>query len=140
MSIPLFSGFSRQYDVRAARFSAQAAAAQTRSVRQQVIYQVFSAYSALQTASRRVATAEDLLTSATQSGEVAQARYKAGVGTLLDLLAAQTALADARAQRVSARLEWNVSLAQLARDAGVLDPSGRQTFRLTADTIATPSR
>ncbi len=140
LAIPFFSGFSRQYDLRAAEYRAEAALARSETIRQQVVFQVFSAYYALQTAARRVATAEDLLASAQQSSEVALARYKAGVGTVLDLLAAQSALAGARAQRVDARLAWSVSLAQLAHDAGVLDPQGGHTLRLTADTTTVPSR
>ena len=84
-------------------------------------------------------TAEDLIASAQQSSEVARARYKEGVGTVLDLLAAQSALASARAQQVDARLAWSVSLAQLAHDAGVLDPQGGHTLRLTSDTTPVPS-
>jgi outer membrane protein TolC len=70
---------------------------------------------------------------------VALGRYRAGVGTLLDLLAAQSALASARAQRVDARLSWSVSLAQLAHDAGVLDTRGEHPLRLSTDsTTGTP--
>lgn len=140
VAVPLFNGFSRQYDLRAAEYQAEAAAARSETVRQQVVYQVFSAYYSLQTATRRVATADDLLASATQSSEVALARYKAGVGSVLDLLAAQSALASARAQQVDARLAWSVSLAQLAHDAGVLDPKGGTSLRLTSDTTTAPSR
>jgi outer membrane protein TolC len=140
LTVPLFSGFSRQYDLRAAEYEAEAARARNASLRQEVVFQVFSAYYALQTATRRVRTAEDLLASATQSNEVALGRYKAGVGSVLDLLAAQSALADARAQQVDARLAWSVSLAQLAHDAGVLDPRTESPLRLTTDTTAVPSR
>jgi outer membrane protein TolC len=140
LSIPIFSGFSRQYDVRAAEFQAEAAAARSETIRQQVVFQVFSAYYALQTSTRRVRTSEVLLASAEQSSEAALARYKGGVGSILDLLAAQSALASARAQRVDARLAWSVSLAQLAHDAGVLDPQGGSTLRLTTDTTAAPQR
>lgn len=140
LSIPLFNGFSRQYDLRAAEDQADAAAARSETVRQQVVYQVFSSYYTLQTATRRVRTAEDLLASARQSSEVALARYKAGVGTVLDLLAAQTALASARAQQVGARLTWSVSLAQLAHDAGVLDSKGGSSLHLTTDTIPASAR
>jgi outer membrane protein len=140
LTIPLFNGFARQYDLRSARFQAEAASARTRSLRQQVVYEVFSAYYALQTATRRVRTAGDLIMSAEQSNETALARYKGGVGTVLDLLAAQSALASARAQRVDARLAWSVSLAQLAHDAGVLDPKGGNPLRLTNDTTSVPSR
>jgi outer membrane protein TolC len=141
LSIPIFNGFSRQYDLREARYQAEAASARTETLRQQVVFQVFSAYYTLQTATRRVRTAEDLLASAEQSNEVALARYKAGVGTVLDLLAAQRALANARAQYVDARLEWSVSLAQLAHDAGVLDPKGGTSLHLTTpDSTMVPSR
>jgi outer membrane protein len=140
LSIPLFSGFARQHDLRAAEFQAEAARARAEGLRQEVVFQVFSAYYALQTATRRVRTAEDLLASATQSNEVALGRYKAGVGSVLDLLAAQSALASARAQQVDARLAWSVSLAQLAHDAGVLDPGVERPLRLTSDTTAVPSR
>jgi outer membrane protein len=138
VSVPLFSGLSREYDQRSAEFRAEAAAAQAEQVRQRVVFDVFSAYYALQTATRRVHTADDFFTSAEQSNDVALARYRAGVGTVLDLLSAQTALADARAERVQSRLAWSVSLAQLAHDAGILDPRGGSPLRLTSDTSATP--
>jgi len=137
LTIPIFNGFSRQYDVRGARFDAEAAGARAKSLREQVVFQVFSSYYALQTATRRVRTAQDLIASAEQASEVALGRYRAGVGTLLDLLAAQSALASARAQRVDARLSWSVSLAQLARDAGVLDTRGEHPLRLSTDTTTT---
>ena len=138
VAIPLFNGFSRQYDLRAAQYQAEAASARSETIRQQVVFQVFSAYYSLQTATRRVGTGEDLLASAQQSSEVALARYKAGVGSVLDLLAAQSALASARAQLVDGRLAWSVSLAQLAHDAGVLDPKGGTSLHLTTDTTAVP--
>jgi outer membrane protein len=138
LAIPLFDGFSRQYNVAGARSEADAAQARSESLRQQVIYQVFSAYYALQTATRRVATADDLVASATQSNEVARGRYRSGVGSVLDLLSAQSALASARAQQVDAWLAWSVSLAQLAHDAGVLDPGVERPLRLTTDTTAVP--
>ena len=143
LNIPIFSGFSRQYDLKAAEARADAARAQADATRQRVVFDVFSAYYALQTATRRVRTAGDLIASAQQSSEVARARYKAGVGTVLDLLAAQSALADARAQRVQARLAWSVSLAQLTHDAGLLDVRGGSPIRLvpvSADTNTVPIR
>jgi outer membrane protein len=133
LRIPLFAGFSRVYDQQQAAAEADAAAARTDLLSQQVTYQVFSSYYALQTAARRARTARDLIASAEQSNEVALGRYKAGVGSVLDLLSAQTALADARAQQVLAQLQWNTSLAQLAHDAGVLDPRGGSSLRLTSD-------
>jgi outer membrane protein TolC len=74
-----------------------------------------------------------LLASAQQSEEVALGRYRAGVGTVLDLLSAQSALANARAQQVQARWIWQSALAQLAHDTGVLDSGGGAPFDLAPD-------
>ena len=141
LHIPLFAGFSRIYDQRQATALADAAAARSDALGQQVVFEVFSSYYALRTADRRVRTSADLLASAQLSNDVALDRYKAGVGSVLDLLSAQSALADARAQQVMARLEWNTSLAQLARDAGVLDERGGSSLRLQPDSASqTPPR
>jgi outer membrane protein TolC len=138
--IPIFAGFSRLYNQREAVALADAAAARTDLLGQQVVFQVFSSYYALQTAARRVRTSADLMASAEQSNQVALGRYRAGVGSVLDLLSAQTALADARAQQVLAHLQWNTSLAQLGHDAGVLDPKGGSSLRLTTDTTSQTPR
>jgi outer membrane protein TolC len=140
LSVPLFSGLSRQYDVVAAREDAAASAARAERLRLEAVAQVFTSYHALRTATRRVSTSAELLTSATQSQEVARGRYAEGVGTVLDLLTAQTALADARAQAVLARWSWYASLAQLSRDTGVLGPHGETRLPLTPDPARDPGR
>ena len=139
LSIPIFNGFSHQYDVSAARAQADAFSALADQTRQDVITQVFVSYYALQTAEQRVATADELLVSATQSVQVAAGRYREGVGSIIDLLTAQTALANARAQQVQSRWQWYTSLAQLARDAGVLGVHGDTPFPFSADsTVSRP--
>jgi outer membrane protein len=124
VQLPLFTGFSREYDVRASADQLEAANARAAVTRQQIVFQFFSAYYGLQTATQRVRTSADLLASATESESVARGRYREGVGTFVDLLIAQTALANARAQEVQARWEWRTALAQLAHDVGVLGIHG----------------
>jgi outer membrane protein len=131
LAIPIFSGFARQYAVKQARAEADAALGRAASVKQQVTFQVFSSYYALQTAAKRVNTADDLLASAQSSEDAALGRYRAGVGLFVDLLTAQSALATARAQQVQARWVWQTALAQLAHDTGVLDTSGEVNIRVT---------
>jgi outer membrane protein len=139
LSVPIFNGFSHQYDVSAARAQADAISALADQKRQDVITQVFVSYYALQTAEQRVATADDLLVSAQQSVQVAAGRYREGVGSIIDLLTAQTALASARAQQVQSRWQWYTSLSQLARDAGVLGVHGDTPFPFSADsTVSRP--
>jgi outer membrane protein TolC len=111
----------------------QAAIARAGMTKQQIIQEVFTAYYALRTATDRVRTSADLLASATQSESVARGRYREGVGSIIDLLVAQSALANARAQGVDARWQWRAALAQLAHDVGVLGLRGEPLLPTTGD-------
>jgi len=122
LSVPIFDGFRRVYDVRQAEEDARAARAQAETLEQQVILQVWTSYYDVRTAAQRVQTSRDLLDSARQAADVTAGRYKSGVGSILDLLTAQRNLALARAQDVQARSDWYQSVAQLAHDTGVLLP------------------
>jgi outer membrane protein TolC len=132
LRIPLFNGFIWEYNQQQAEAQAEAALARAVGFRQQVIYEVFQSYYTLQTAAVRVGTADDLLASASESAAAARGRYEGGVGSLLELLSAEEALASARAQRIQARLGWQAALVRLARDAGLLDLQGRSPLRLIA--------
>ena len=120
LRFPLFTGFSHSYDVVQARADLQTAEAQFKSRQQVVDLEVWTSYYRLKTAAQQVKTSEDLFQSATQSQEVASGRYKAGVGSILDLLAAQAALENARGQRIQARANWFTSLAQLSYATGTI--------------------
>jgi outer membrane protein TolC len=134
LQIPLFNGFAAGYQLRAAREQYAAGEARVVSTQQQVSVQVFTAYYVLRAASERVRSSADLLASAEQSATVALGRYREGVGTIVDVLLARSALATARAEAIQARWEWRTGLAQLAHDAGALDLQGRPNLPLTADT------
>ena len=122
LRIPVFTGWRSTYDIAKAREDAQVSRTQVETLTDQVILQVWTSYYSLKTASQQVKTARDLYASAEQSEQVALGRYKAGVGSILDLLAAQSAFANARAQEVQARANWFLSMAQLAHDTGMLAP------------------
>jgi outer membrane protein TolC len=124
LSIPIFSGFSNEYNVRAAANDFAAAAARATAVQRDVELQVFTSYYAFQTATRRVRSTAELLETAIASEGVARGRYTEGVGGIVDLLLAQSALAEARAQSLAAGWEWRTALAQLAYDAGALGLNG----------------
>lgn len=122
LHLPLFTGFRNTYDVAKARETAAVAAEEARALEQAVVLEVWTAYYDLKTAAQRVTTSRDLLRSAEASEEVALGRYREGVGDLLDLLAAQGALARARAQEIASRAEWLVTSARLAAATGSLAP------------------
>jgi len=130
LTLPLFSGFETTYRVRAAEARVDNVAAQHEALRQQVALEVWTTYQNLLTATQTIRTSADLLASAEQSERVALGRYKAGVGTILDLLNAQSALASARVQRIQAALDWQISRATLAKAVGTLD---NRLLNLAAD-------
>ncbi len=121
LSVPVFSGFETSYRVRSAEAQVDLRVAQLDRLRNQVALDVWKAYQNLNTATQSLKATLDLMASAEQSERVALGRYKAGVGTVLDLLTAQTALANARLQRIQAGLDWHVYRATLAQTVGALD-------------------
>ncbi len=138
LSMPLFTGFSGQYDLLAAQERVRLAKANAEILKQSIEYQVFTDYAALQTATQRVRSSDDLLKSAQQSEDVAQGQYKEGVGTIVALLTAQAALATARATEVQSRWTWYTAFMQLAHDAGILGIHGSAPLRITPDAAAAP--
>lgn len=133
LDVPLFTGFEVKHNTERARHDAAASAARADTLEQQVILEVWTSYYGLQTATQLVTTSRDLLASAEQSERVALGRYKEGVGTIIDLLTAQAALADARAQEILARSGWFYALAQLAHDTGIASPTLKATVALTEE-------
>ena len=123
LRFPLFTGFRNRYDVRAAEIRTQLAAENARGLEQQINLQVWTSYYDLQTAMQRLTTSRDLLRNAQESVDVALGRYRAGIGSILDLLTAEAALENARAEEVQARTDWFLSVAQLAHDTGSLTPA-----------------
>ncbi len=138
VSIPIFQGFTTSYNVLQARELANASAANTEFQRDQVVYQVFTSYYNLRTATSRVKSADDLLSSAQESYNVEADKYKQGVGSILDLLTAQAALASARSQQAAARWTWYSDLAQLSHDVGILGLHGETRLHMTGDSATTP--
>ena len=134
LNIPIFNGFTWEYQAEAAREAARAQAARADQLGQQAVLEVFTDYYSLRTATQSVRTTEDLYAAALESAEAALGRYRAGVGSLLELLTAESALGAARAQRIQSRLTWHVALLQLAHDVGILDTHGGAPLRLVPDT------
>lgn len=121
LNVPLFTGFKSTYQIRAANEQLQVKAAQRDQLALQVALDVWQAYYALITQNQAIRAAADLLASAEQSAQVALGRYQAGVGNLLDLLNAQSALANAKQQHVQEIYNWRLARVSLAQVMGQLD-------------------
>jgi outer membrane protein len=120
LTIPLFEGFAAGYRTAQAQAQADARAADLQNTELQVSLDVWKSYQSLQADTTNLANSKDLLADAQRSLEIARGRYKAGVGTFTDFLNAQSALADARKQRVLAISKWRTARLKLAAGLGTL--------------------
>jgi len=124
LKIPLFAGFADRAAVHQAEAGLDSARANSDDLRSQVELQVWQAYQNLRTAAATLDSSAAQLKSAELAAEVANARYKSGLATILDLLSAQTTLANARVQQVQARLDWAAGRTALGHAVGGLKAPG----------------
>ena len=121
VSIPLFGGYKPTYLIRSAEATAELNASQRDQLKLQVSLDVWTAYQNLKTANESIAASNVLVSSAEESSRVALGRYKEGVGNIIDTLNAQSALANAKQQKIQSVLNWNIARTTLAQSIGVLD-------------------
>jgi outer membrane protein len=120
LDLPLFAGFGDRAAVAQAEAALETARATTDDLRAQVELEVWQAYQDLRTAAATLESSAAQLKSASQAADVSAARYKNGLDTILDLLVAQSDLADARVQEVQARLDWAAARTALGHAVGGL--------------------
>jgi len=116
----LFDGLAREKRVAEAQANRKQAVAAVDSLRDQVENQVWSAYTTARTAFRQQRAATALLAAATESYNAALKSYNYGLRTEINVVAAQRALADARAADVNARTQLLTALAALSYQTGEL--------------------
>ena len=95
--------------------------AKLRQAEQGIGFQVTEAQRKAFEAEDRIAAREAVLEQAREAQRLVKKRYENGVGTLVELLGAQTQLDKANADLVAAQYELAVNRAELRRAVGVLD-------------------
>lgn len=120
LTVPLFTGFSVGYGVRQAQATLEIRDANVEQVSLHVSQDVWNGYYALDSGNKQLEASAALIKTAQSSLEVAEGRYKAGVGIFVDLLTAQAAASAARQARITAEQNWEVARAQLALALGKL--------------------
>lgn len=121
VSIPIFTGFNTKYKVQAAEQQLKINEAEYEKLSQDASLEVYKTYQSLISETQATRTSSDLVASAQASYDLALGRYKAGVGTILDLLSAQSALASAKQQHIQSLYNWYITKASLAKAMGTLD-------------------
>lgn len=121
LNVPIFEGFGRSYQVLTARSQVDAADLNLDDALQKLSLSIWNSYQSLLSEIEDVKTTQDLLDNASLSYDVAKGRYKSGVGSILELLSAQNALASSRIQRIQAVSNYRVARFSLLSSLGRLN-------------------
>lgn len=120
LSLPLFSGYSYRNQIKAAEANVDLSRAQLMQAELAVIQNVTTAHMGVKTAAQNLTDSEEYLKAAELEFNIALTSYKVGTMTILDVLQAQSSLADARSKKASAQKNWFLSLASIAYATGSL--------------------
>lgn len=123
LTIPIFEGFTRTYQVHEATAKVELQRDTVNEVEQRVGLDVWTAYQAVKTATDTLDDTAMLLDVASRSYGAAERRYQVGVGNILELLNAQSSLAAAKRQRIQSLTDWRSARLQLAAKLGRLGMS-----------------
>ena len=122
LSWPIFSGFQTARQVDQAQANVEVSEAQEEIQVQSVLLDVRQAFLNLVAAEEQIATSELVVKQATENLDLAEGRYKAGVGTAIETTDAEVSLSNAKTSAVQALYSFNIAEAELHKAMGVDRP------------------
>ena len=120
LSIPIFEGFGRTYQIRQAQARVDAGRAELAEVEQEVALDLWASYQTLNVETQSLQRTSELVDQSRQSLEVVQGRYHSGVGSMIELLNALTAYSGAEQEHIQTLSRWQTSRLRLAASLGRL--------------------
>lgn len=120
LSWSIFEGFARKYALLNARAAERAQAQQLKAAEIQIISDVWNYYHKYSSSVKQVASATAAVEASVEAFNATKVAYENGVSNITEFLNAQSRLATARQQKVSAEASLSVSIAQLAHATGSL--------------------
>jgi outer membrane protein len=119
LNIPIFNGFLYSAEAKEAQLRAQAAAQQTRQLKDVIVRDVQTAWLDANNAFTRLAVTAQLLNQANESLGLAQTRYKLGLSSIVELTQAQLQQTEAEITNTNAQYQYRLTLAALNFQTGV---------------------
>jgi outer membrane protein len=113
VGIPVFNGFLYTARAREASLRAQATQERLRDIRDRIARDVRTSWLNVTTAYDRLAVTQQLLDQANLALNLAQSRYKLGLGSIVELSQAQLQQTQAQIAQVEAGYDYRLSLAVL---------------------------
>ncbi len=114
----IFDGGDRIARYQEAKKNVEAARARVKALELSIWQEAVQAHLSLQEAGERIGAAQKAVESAQENFRLAQGRFDAGVGTILELTDAQVALTQAQATEAQALADYRVAIARVERALG----------------------
>lgn len=114
VSAPIFSGYLYVNQEKQAQELVRQACANIRTIEMNITLQVVTSYFDFKTAIKSVRYSEDFLKYSQEAYDGALIGYQVGTSSILDLLAAQQSLSEARARLIQARTQWAIALSNIS--------------------------
>jgi outer membrane protein len=118
ISIPVFNGFLYSADAKEAKLRAQAVQEGVRNLRDMIARDVRTAVLNAQTAYQRIGVTQQMLDQANFALDLAQARYKIGLSSIVELTQSQLAQTQAEIDNTTARYDYQTALAEVRYELG----------------------
>ncbi|MDO8446419.1 MAG: TolC family protein [Deltaproteobacteria bacterium] len=119
VNVPIFEGFLTNAKVSGAKANIDSLNAQKVELSNNITLEVTQAYLDLQDAEAMISVAESGLNKAKENLDIANGRYEAGVGTIIEVTDAQASYITAETDLVNARYDTAVARARFDRAVGV---------------------
>ena len=118
LTVPLFDSILTNAQVGEAYANQQRLMAEEKDLRQQITLEVRRSLLDLQRANESIGVSEQTEVQARENLALAEGRYQAGVGNIIEVTDAQTSLTSARASTIQALYDFKTALAQLEKAVG----------------------
>lgn len=120
LNIPLFDGFARGYKVRGALAQAGQKEAEAQETQQQTLLDLVRTHAEASMALGNLAASQDWLAAAQEAQASVQRKFGLGAADILEMLNTQSALLEARQERIRCLAEWRSARLRLLASAGIL--------------------
>ena len=119
VSMPLFTGYLIENQVREARAQRNASDAASMSVEQALTQQVTNSYLETATFAQQIKLAEEQVKTAQEALQLAKQRYKLGLGTVVEVTQSEVAVTGAQTRLAEAQYDYKIAEATLAYSSGL---------------------
>lgn len=121
LTLPIFKGFYYKNGIKKAEFAVKEAEAEVLDSELSLIQEVTTSHFNVKIAAETLDYANQYLDAAKLTFDITLGNYKIGSDTILNVLASQSSLADARSKLSDAKKNWYLSLVNLSYATGMLD-------------------